>query len=304
MIEPADPDLIPPARPPVSPEPAVDAPGDEEAFTVHLDRVFRGPLGLLLQLVRDKEMEIHVVSLAEVCDAYCRHVRAMEQVDVDEAVDYLVLAATLLAIKSRSLLPQEEIEETEDPFDPGEELVRQLLLYKDLRRVADELGEHWRHRRNLLPAGRRWLGRAPDPEEDQREEEDWDLGDISIWDLLGVFQRLEKETGFMRPHRIQEVGKPLSWYVESLWSKLEVAAEINLEELFQEGTRADASYYLVAVLELAKQKALDLAQQEPFGKVVARRVEGMGDIKLDDLDQGFDYPVAAHEPEIEDLLES
>ena len=126
MIEPVDPSMLPPSR--------LHSAGDQEAvasaesptessegtgFQVQLDRVFFGPLDLLLQLVRDKELEIHVVALADVCDAYCRYIRSLAKVDVDEAADYLVLAATLLAIKSRSLLPQDEVEVDEDPFDPA-----------------------------------------------------------------------------------------------------------------------------------------------------------------------------------------
>ena len=109
MIEPADPDLLPPAKPHAA-DASSEAPEEEGGFTVTLERVFHGPLDLLLQLVRDKELEIHLVALAQVCDAYCTHVRSLKDVDVDEAADYLVVAATLLAIKSRSLLPQEELD--------------------------------------------------------------------------------------------------------------------------------------------------------------------------------------------------
>ena len=69
-----------------------------------------------------------MVSLAEVCDGFCAHIRSMPEIPVDEAADYLVVAATLLAIKSKGLLPSEEVDLDEDPFDPGEELVQQLLV--------------------------------------------------------------------------------------------------------------------------------------------------------------------------------
>ncbi len=302
MIEPADPDLIPAAKMP-APETASAAAPENPDFTIHLERVFQGPLDLLLQLVRDKELEIHVVSLAEVCDAYCQYVRSMEQIDVDEAADFLVVAATLLAIKSRSLLPQEELGEDEDPFDPGEELVQQLLVYKELRQAADSLGASWRHRAKLLPAGGKWLGRYS-LEEDE-EEQEWDLGEVSVWDLLKVFRRLEKETGFMRPHQVREQGRPLSWYVEEVWSRIEAGGKLNLTEVFtQEQTfRGDAAYYLVALLELAKQKAIDLEQEQTFGDIYVSRSSPEAEIHLDELDEGFDHHAAEMEQEVGDLLE-
>lgn len=305
VIEPADPDLMPPAK---LPPPGAHAGGAGDRppvpdFTVHLERVFHGPLDLLLQLVRDQELEIHVVSLAEVCDAYCRYVRSLERIDVDEAADYLVVAATLLAIKSRSLLPQEEIEEDDDPFDPGEELVQQLLVYKELREAAEGLGALGRQRAKLLPAGGRWLGRY-DLGEDE-EDQEWDLGEISIWDLLKVFRRLEKETGFMRPHRVREQGRPLSWYVEEIWSRIEGGGRLSLREVFTQEPvyREDAAYFLVALLELAKQKAIDLEQTESFGDILVSRAAGEVEVRLEELDEGFDRAAAELEPELGDLLD-
>lgn len=302
MIQPAHPESLPPARP--SPVGGAPAKGELTDFTVHLDRVFHGPLDLLLQLVRDQELEIHVVSLADVCDGYCQYVRTMPEVDVDEAADYLVVAATLLAVKSRSLLPQEEVEDEEDLFDPGEELVQQLLLYKELRQASEELGVGYRKRGRLYAAGGRWLGRSK-PEEELAEDNDWDLGDVSIWDLLKVFQRLEKETGFMRPHRVQLAGRPLSWYVEEVWSRLSEGATLELSDVFSEKdlTRTDAAYYLVALLELAKQEAIDLRQDKPFGSVHVQRAADVEDVRTDHLDEEFDQRVDELEPELESLLE-
>ena len=301
MIEPADPDLIPAAKIPASEGAA--AATESPDFTVHLDRVFQGPLDLLLQLVRDKELEIHVVSLTEVCDAYCQHVRSIERIDVDEAADFLVVAATLLAIKSRSLLPQEELGEDEDPFDPGEELVQQLLVYKELRQAADSLGAAYRRRARLLPAGGKWLGKYSLDEDE--EEQEWDLGEVSVWDLLKVFRRLEKETGFMRPHKVREPGKPLSWYVEEVWSRIESGGKLSLHEVFtQEQTfRSDAAYYLVALLELAKQKAIDLEQADSFSDILVSRSSEDAEIHLEELDQEFDHHADEMEQEVGDLLE-
>jgi len=309
MIEPVDPSILPPSRPHPADAAAEGAVKEtavvegEGGFQVKLDRVFFGPLDLLLQLVRDKELEIHVVSLAEVCDAYCQYVRSLRKVDVDEAADYLVLAATLLAIKSRSLLPQDEIEPDEDPFDPGEELVQQLLAYKELRRVADTLRDGWDRRARMMPAGGRWLGKVEEKEPEE-EEQEWDLGDVSIWDLLKVFTRLEAETGFMRPHHVRPTGKPLRAYVEDLWHSIQQAKSTSLRAILVEENvpRADAAYYLVALLELAKQQQVDIKQEAPFADVLVSHRAEAGVLHLEDIDETFDRQHEEYDPEIGELL--
>lgn len=311
MIEPKDPDELPVARHLPEPAPgaadaeADDAPDFSSALTVHLERVFHGPLDLLLQLVRDKELEIHVVNLVKVCDAFCQHVRGMERVDVDEAADYLVIAATLLAIKSRSLLPQEEIAAEEELFDPGAELVQQLLAYKELRRAADELAARRELRARLLPAGGRWMGRAAAESAPAAEAQDWDLGDVSVWDLFRVIAKLEQETGFLRPHHVRPMGRPLRAYVEDLWLRLQEVSATTWSSLLAElrAHRGDAAYTLVALLELAKQQQVDLSQDAPFGDVRVRRVEGAGALALDALDQSFDPAALAGDAEVVELME-
>jgi len=303
MIEPVDPEQLPPSRPhPVVEDGVKNI--TKPVFTVELERVFFGPLDLLLQLVRDKELEIHTVSLAQVCDAYCTFVRNLKDVDVDEAADYLVIAATLLSIKSRSLLPQEEIATDEDPFDPGEELVHQLMAYKELRRVAGLLHDAWDRRGKMLSAGGRWLGKPDEPTPAEEEEESWDLGDVSIWDLLKVFTRLEAETGFMRPHHVRPTGKPLRAYVEDLWHRVQQVAETSLRAILKEDgiSRGDAAYYLVALLELAKQQQIDIKQEAPFADVLVRHRAEAGVLHLEDIDESFDRQHDEFDPELGELI--
>lgn len=324
MIEPVRPEELPPSRPVVGAKAKAEAEGQaaeaavkvpqEEAglsaeeqeadddFTVHLDRVFRGPLDLLLQLVRDKELEIHVVSLAKVCDAYCQYIRHLPAVQIDEAADYLVIAATLLAIKSKSLLPTEEVDLDEDPFDPSEELVQQLLAYKELRKASDQLADRWHARQELLPAGGKWLGKL-EVDEDE-EEEEWDVGDLSIWDLLKIINRLEEETGFMKPHSVRPVGRPLRAYVQEVWEKLQFVSTTSLLTLLKDGNhgRSDAAYYFVALLELAKQQQIDLKQRDFYDDIHVKRLETTGFFNLDSIDEQFDEDQESSEPEVDELL--
>ncbi len=302
MIEPVNPESLPPSKPAHA---LAGSPSrlKEEDFTVHLDRVFHGPLDLLLQLVKDREVEIHLISLAQVCDDYCRHVRALPRVDVDAAADYLVVAATLIAIKSRALVPREEVEMEEDAFDPNEELVQQLLAYKSLREAADALGELRDERESLLAAGGRWTGQCD--KDEGEEEQEWDLGEVSVWDLLRVVARLEQETGFLRPHRVRRSGRPLRAYVTELWTKLQSEKSSSLRKLLQDNrglVRGDAVYYLVALLELAKQQQVDLSQSAPFEDIEVVWQEGAGDLNLDDVDDDFHSGPESGEREVGELL--
>jgi len=313
MIEPVHPEELPPSRPQASAgaaeaaaERGAQLPSEAEDsgdFTVHLDRVFQGPLDLLLQLVRDKELEIHVISLATVCDAYCEHVRSMPDIPVDEAADYLVIAATLLAIKSKSLLPSEEVDPEEDPFDPGDELVQQLLAYKELRQASDQLADRFAARARLLPAGGKWLGKYE--AEEGEEEDEWDLGDLSIWDLLKLITRLNEETGFLRPHSVRPIGRPLRAYVQEVWERLQDVSETSLLTLLRDGNhgRSDAAYYLVALLELAKQQQVNLRQRDFFDDIHVARNESEEIFNLDAIDTQFDEDPTAVEPEIDELFE-
>jgi segregation and condensation protein A len=312
MIEPVHPEQLPPSRPGSSGESQVEvSKGSEEGsleeessgYTVHLERVYHGPLDLLLKLVRDKELEIHVVSLAEVCDGYCLYIRELPDIQIDEAADYLVIAATLLAIKSKSLLPTEEVESEDDLFDPGEELVQQLLAYKELRKASDQLGERWYARQRLLGAGGKWLGKFQ-PVEDE-EEQEVDLGEVSIWDLLKLITKLEAETGFMRPHEIRQMGRPLRAYVQEVWEKLQSISETSLLTLLREGNhgRSDAAFYFVALLELAKQQQINLKQRDFFDDIHVVRSETKELFNLDAIDEQFDVEAAPSEPEVDELFE-
>ena len=307
MIEPVHPEQLPPSRP----VPAGRGKGTHEGandgseFTIHLDRVFQGPLDLLLHLVREKELEIHVVSLAQVCDAYCQYIRVLSAIQIDEAADYLVIAATLLTIKSKSLLPTEEVSMDEDPFDPSEELVQQLLAYKELRQASDVLADRWRKRQRILPAGGKWLGKLDVVEGE--EEQEWDIGEVSIWDLLKVIGRLEEETGFMRPHRIQPAGRPLRAFVQEVWEKLQQVAETSLLTLLKDGNhgRTDAAFYFVALLELAKQQQVDLNQHDFYDDIHVKRMESPNTFfNLDGIDEQFDEASQNSEPEVNELLQT
>lgn len=178
-------------------------------FTVRLEQVFQGPMDLLLFLVKQQEVEIHEVEIASIVDGYLAYLDALRELDIEVAGEFLVMAATLMAIKSRSLLPREEVD-LEDELDPEDELIQRLIEYRRFKEVSDDLGRRFEERHRLH-------GRGAHPELSERAgETTLDLGELSVWDLLGTFSRLLRETLANQPRRVYGDPRPLRYYVRTL----------------------------------------------------------------------------------------
>ncbi len=195
------------AGPPTRPEPEATKRADD--FTLRLDEVFQGPMDLLLHLVKEQEVEIQEVRLADVAHAYMEHVRDLTDLDIEVAGEYLVIAATLMAIKSRSLLPREEVE-LEDDLDPQDELIQRLIEYRRFKGASDDLDDRFQRRALEHPRG--YQGEVRDHE----PEKTFDLGEVSVWDLLATFSRLMRETLAGRTHKVYSDPRPLRWYVQTI----------------------------------------------------------------------------------------
>jgi len=116
-----------------------------EDFTIRLERVFHGPMDLLLHLVREQEVEIHEIEITRVIRGYLEYLRALRDLDIELAGDFLVMAATLMSIKSRSLLPREEVD-LEEELDPRDELIQRLIEYRRFKEASDDLGSRFEMR--------------------------------------------------------------------------------------------------------------------------------------------------------------
>ncbi len=226
-------------------------------YTVRLDRVFQGPMDLLLHLVREQEVEIHEVEISRVIEGYLEYLRAMRDLDIELAGDFLVIAATLMAIKSRSLLPRESVD-LEEGLDPKDELIERLIEYRRFRGVSEELGE--RHALRGLQHGR---GANPVPEPEAGPE--LDLGEITAWDLLAQFSRLMRETLANRPHHVVADRRPLRHFVVEMARLLQTGGGRSLRELVlavdAEPSRESLIGSFCALLELARLGLVRLGQE-------------------------------------------
>jgi len=232
-------------------------------FTVRLDRVFQGPMDLLLHLVREQEVEISEVSISRVITGYLEYLVAMRDLDIEVAGDFLVMAATLMSIKSRSLLPRDSVD-LEDDLDPKDELIQRLLEYRRFREASDRLGECYELRAMQHPRGAR-------PVEAVGAEPELDLGEVSSWDLLAAFSRLMRETLANRPHRVITDPRPLRFYVAELARRIRMNTSMSLRalvfELDSEPTRESLIGSFCALLELTKLGIIRVVQDERKGDI-------------------------------------
>lgn len=218
------------------------------AYTVRLERVFQGPLDLLLHLVREQEVEIHEIEISKVLSGYLEYLKALRDLDIELAGEFLVMAATLMSIKSRSLLPRESVD-LERELDPRDELIQRLIEYRRFKEASDDLGERYEVRALQHPRGGSGF------EADEKEPE-LELGELTAWDLLAAFSKLMRETLADRPHRVHVEHRPLRFYVQALAQHVRSNPRVTLRELMAsfegEPTRESLIGSFCALLELVK----------------------------------------------------
>jgi segregation and condensation protein A len=225
--------------------------------------VFEGPLDLLLHLIRKSEVDIFNIPIAAITEEYLGHLELMEALDVNVAGEYLVVAATLIHIKSKMLLPKDEKEEAQE--DPRADLVRQLLEYEQFKKISLSFGAMEARRREFYP--------RPLAEDELVEEE---FVEATLFDLLKAFQRM----AFYLP---QETLKEIAGETFSVTQKMNEL----LDSLEQDphyhwrwfgGSRGELIAKLLAVLELVRMKLIQVMQSQRFGEIhVTRAVDDLPD---------------------------
>ena len=252
-------------------------------YTVYLERVFRGPMDLLLHLVREQEVEIHEIEITQVIKGYMEYLEALTDLDIEVAGEFAVMAATLMAIKSRSLLPREEID-LEDELDPKDELIQRLLEYRRFKEASDRLAKGLEVRALLHPRGS-----FPELAEERAADEPvLDLGDLSAWDLLSTFSRLMRETLANQPVHIAGDPRPMRYYVSNLARTVQRAKRMSLSGLIAslggEVTRETVVGAFCALLELIKIGIVRAEQGDREGEIevtMAENAEADVDALLD-----------------------
>lgn len=220
-------------------------------YRVDLD-IFAGPLDLLLYLVRKEEVDIYDIPIAGITDQYIRYIEMLKSLDIDLAGDFLVMAATLMQIKSAMLLPKAEPEMLgeDDLSDPRAELIRQLLEYKKFKDAANLLSAAADEHKQRFPRPDSIIERLSD-----QTEPEIDIEQISIWDLLEAFDSILRATGADVDISHIADDTPIDLYQIEILHRLQSEGRTTFEQLFEFGSGQLVMIGLfLALLELVRAK--------------------------------------------------
>jgi len=224
--------------------------------------IFEGPLDLLLHLIRSNEIDIYDIPVAKVTEQYLAYLSLMESLDLEVAGEWLVMAATLLEIKSRMLLPEEpEAEQDEEKLDPRLELVERLIEYEKFKGAAEVFREREAERAKMFTRG------AEQVDLDLRPR--YDLSDITAVDLLAALQRILADVDEEPVTTVARRKVSVRMRMREIWRKIsEAAGQLVFEDLFDDvATRVDVVITFLALLELLKQRRLKVRQTRAFAPI-------------------------------------
>ena len=260
----------------------------QEENRVTLD-AFQGPLDLLLYLIRRAEVDIHDIPVAQITDQYLAFLRQVEDIDVDLAGEFLVMAATLIELKSRTLAPPQDGEGRPvdgagegvpgAAIDPRYELVQQLLAYQRYRISAEELDARRLEFAHRFPLR---AGRCDRREEEEPEPAELELEDVHIMDLAEAYQRIMASIDFAKfgDHIVEMDDTPIALHQEDLLDRLTRAREgrLTLQETFEGHSRGQRIGLFLATLELVRLHRVTVLQDDIDSEIeIALIEEGEGD---------------------------
>lgn len=232
-----------------------------DSFAVQLEH-FSGPLDLLLHLIRKNQVEITDIPIAEITAQYLAVIDTLQTLNLDVAGEFLLMAATLLHIKSRLLLPQvvDDGDEEAEEEDPRAELVRRLLEYQKYRDAALQLDELPQLHRDFFPRS------APAPE--LSEEGEGEFAAVGLYDLLQALQQLLAERPAPLVHEVSVEQLTVAERIGEILSALEGQQSLSFTELFGDRRgRPQAIVTFLALLELVRLRLVRLLQSQRFGTI-------------------------------------
>ena len=230
------------------------------SFRVDLD-IFRGPLDLLLYLVRKHELDVVDIAVAPIADQFLEYLAVLQQLDVNAVGDFLEMASTLVELKSRMILPQGD-EVSEEVDDPREQLVRRLLEYKQFKDAASMLDERARDWQERFPRI------ATDLSSHRRDPAEEPIRGLELWDLVSAFGRLIEQHQSNLPSSIVYDDTPIQVYMDRIHHLLREQHRLAFTELFQPGMHKSTLIGMfLAILELIRHHGLHAEQNDSFGEI-------------------------------------
>ncbi|MBT3353775.1 MAG: segregation/condensation protein A [Candidatus Scalindua sp.] len=231
-------------------------------YKIDLD-TYNGPLDLLLYLIRREEVDIYDIPITKITNQYMAYLNELQSIDIGLAGDFLVMASTLMYVKSQTLLPRSEITDEEDMEDPRLELVKQLLEYKrykeatsTMTRLSEERSQRFsRPEERLIDDGK-------------EDDEKLNLDDVDVWKLAQFFSGFMKQTLGDVIQKIVYDDTPVHVYMDKVLNRLTRASAVSLKELLYESQgRSELIGFFLALLELVRLKKIKLEQTQDFDEI-------------------------------------
>ena len=262
----APPEVVP-AVPEISTEGEVEEQSESSAALRVSLPAFEGPLDLLLHLIRQHKLDIEDIPIVLITEQYNQYLDAMEQLDLEIAADYIYIAALLIHIKSKMLLPRDETAE-EAAEDPRAELVDRLLEYQRYKSVAETFAEL-----DVVRMGV-W-SRPPSPVDTATPESEIDMSEVSLFDLIDAFRTALVRYRQSHPQAI-ELKRSVHKVSDKMAEMMQTLGErspIRLLWYLEGRDRGELVAIFLAILELVRLGGISLSQSENFGDVILQKTE-------------------------------
>lgn len=237
----------------------------EEAYEVKLEQ-FEGPLDLLLHLIKQYEIDIYDIPVAEITQQYMQYIHTMQQLELNIASEYLVMASTLVAIKSQMLLPKQELPDDEEEYveDPRDELMQRLIEYRKYKEAAQKLQEKEEEGTHIYT-------RPPVAFNDLSFEKSPTVqGDLTIYDMIGALGKMLERKKWNQPldTKIQRAEISIEQRMGDVLQLVKKAKDgIAFDELFPNPSRTHVVVTFLALLELMKEQQVYCKQTKHFDKL-------------------------------------
>ena len=227
---------------------------------------FQGPLDLLLHLIKEKEMDLQTLELSVITDQYLQYIHMMESSQLEVMSEYLVMAAQLIEMKSKMLLPKEKVQiDDEYQEDPREALIKRLIEYKRYKDVLEEIQEKYEKRQEVI------IKPADNMEQYVMDTSTMIPQDLEVYDLMKAMQKMYQRKMLSRPLDTHISKKDISIEQRSdeirKFFKVRVNKKVKLEDLFERGDRYYFIVTFLSILVLAKDKEIEISQDGLFNEI-------------------------------------
>lgn len=225
---------------------------------------FEGPMDLLLHLIKKSDIDIFDIKIDVITNQYMDYLHAMQEMDLNIASEYLVMAAELIEMKSGMLLPKPKLDEDEFEEDPREKLIQRLLAYKQYKEVTSDF--------RLLEEDRKqyYTKEVSDLREYANDDKEVHIGDVSLDDLMSAIQKFLERKALDKPLNTKVTKKEYSVTTRSqeIRNVLKKKKKISFEELFDVYSKEYVVVTFLSILDLARKHELKIVQNDNFDKIM------------------------------------